>query len=90
MRIRRQGIYLLPQEVERIKFLLGSTDLAIQDIAVRMDCAKTTIVKLNRKFRIREYRGRRSFWNLPAGGVTQGQIRYDEETRIPLGNYAGS
>ena len=69
--MRRQGLYLVPQEVDRIKFLLDATDLSIQDIAIRMDCAKTTIVKLNRKFQIREYRGRRSSWTFPAAGGTQ-------------------
>jgi hypothetical protein len=32
---RAQGLQLLPQEVERIKLLLGYTALALQDIAIR-------------------------------------------------------
>jgi hypothetical protein len=86
--MRRQGLYLLPQEVDRIKFLLGATDLSIQDIAIRMDCTKSTIVKLNRKLQIREYRGRRSSWIFPMLAGLKANISRDEDTRIPLRNYA--
>jgi hypothetical protein len=59
---RSQGLQLLPQEVDRIKFLLGYTDITLQDIAIRMDCSKSSIIAINRKFQIRQYRGRRSSW----------------------------
>src|SRR5215470_11370792 len=59
---RSQGKYFSVQEVNRIKYLLSSTDLSLQDIATRMDCAKSSIVTINQNFQIREYRGRRSSW----------------------------
>ena len=59
---RSQGRYFSDQEINRIKHLLSSTDLSLQDIAVRMDCAKSSIVTINQNFQIREYRGRRRSW----------------------------
>jgi hypothetical protein len=59
---RSQGRYFSPKEINTIKFLLSSTDLSLQDIAVRMDCAKSSIVTINQNFQIREYRGRRRYW----------------------------
>jgi len=59
---RSQGRYFSDQEINRIKHLLSSTDLSLQDIAIRMDCAKSSIVTINQNFQIREYRGRRRSW----------------------------
>jgi len=57
-----QGKYFSTQEIDRIKNLLSTTDLALRDIATRMNCAKSSIVSINRNFHIREYAGRRSHW----------------------------
>jgi len=59
---RSQGRYFSSKEIDTIKNLLSSTELSLQDIAVRMDCAKSSIVTINRNFQIREYRGHRRNW----------------------------
>ena len=59
---RSQGRYFSAAEIERIKSLLASTDLTLQEIAIRMRCAKSSIVSINQHFQIRDYRGRRSDW----------------------------
>ena len=60
--LRAQGKYLSIDEINHIKQLLASTDLSIQQIGVRVECAKSTIVAINRKYGIRLYNGRRSEW----------------------------
>ncbi|PYS42898.1 MAG: hypothetical protein DMG14_02440 [Acidobacteria bacterium] len=55
------------EEIERIKHLLRSTELTLNEIALRMDCAKSSIVAINQSFRIREYRGRRRQWTDVSG-----------------------
>ena len=62
---RSQGRYFSEQEINRVKQLLSSTDLSLQDIAIRMDCAKSSIVTINQNFQIREYGGRRRSWVCP-------------------------
>ena len=61
---RSQGRYFSDREIERIKTLLASTDLTLQEIAIRMGCAKSSVVSINQHFQIRDYRGRRSDWAL--------------------------
>jgi hypothetical protein len=61
---RSQGRPFSTQEIERIKSLLRSTDLTLEEIATRMDCAKSSIVIINQTHQIREYRGRRRYWDL--------------------------
>jgi hypothetical protein len=59
---RSQGRPFSTQEISRIKFLLSTTDLTLEEIAIRMDCAKSSVVAINRAFQIRHYLGRRSSW----------------------------
>jgi len=59
---RSQGRPFSAVEVDRIKILLSSTDLTLEEIATRMDCAKSSVVAINRNFQIRHYLGRRSSW----------------------------
>ena len=59
---RSQGRYFSTEELDKIKYLLSSTDLTLQEIAMRMDCAKSSVVTINQNSHIREYRGRRCFW----------------------------
>jgi hypothetical protein len=59
---RSQGRYFSPKEIDTIKYLLSTTDLTLQDIAIRMSCAKSSIVTINRNFQIREYRGHKRYW----------------------------
>jgi len=68
---RAQGRSFTTQEVERIKHLLSSTELTLQEIAIRMDCAKSSIVAINQTFHIREYRGRRRYWTCGAEELRQ-------------------
>ena len=59
---RSQGRYFSTEELDKIKYLLSSTDLTLQEIAMRMDCAKSSVVTINQNSHIREYRGRRRYW----------------------------
>jgi hypothetical protein len=59
---RSQGRPFSGEEIDRIKILLNSTDLTLEEIATRMDCAKSSVVAINRNFQIRHYLGRRSSW----------------------------
>ena len=52
------------ETVRRVIELLSSTDMTIEEIAKRMSCCRNTILGINRKFRIRDYGGRRSSWRL--------------------------
>ena len=59
---RSQGRWFSEEEIKRIKSLLASTDMTLQEIATRMGCAKSSVVTINQTFQIRDYRGRRSYW----------------------------
>jgi IS30 family transposase len=61
---RPLGHFLSESETEKIKRLLASTEMSIQDIATRMSCAKSTIVSINHKNNIRLYNGRRNNWDV--------------------------
>ena len=56
--------FLSEREITRIQQLLAATELSFQNIADRMDCAKSTIIAINRKYSIRSYGGRRSQWQV--------------------------
>ena len=60
----RQGCSLQDSEIRRIISLLASTDLSLMDIAVRTGRSHAAIAAVNRRFNVREYRGRRSSWAL--------------------------
>jgi hypothetical protein len=59
---RSQGRPFSEQEIKRIKFLLSSTECTLDEIASRMECAKSSFVTINKNFQIRQYLGRRSSW----------------------------
>jgi hypothetical protein len=59
---RGKGNFLSADEIEKIKVLLAGTDMSFGDIAVRMDCAKSSIIAINRKYQIRFYNGCRTRW----------------------------
>ncbi len=67
---RSQGRYFSEHEIQRIKSLLSTTDMTLQEIATRMSCAKSSIVSINNTYRIREYRGRRTYWVLAEDAIT--------------------
>ncbi len=61
---RLEGKYFSQQEIDKVKQLLSTTDMTLQEIAMRMGCSKSSIVSINRTFQIRDYHGRRSFWSV--------------------------
>lgn len=58
----RQGKVFTEHEVRRIVNLLATTDMAIPQIAERMQCSRGAVASINRKFKIRNYAGLRSSW----------------------------
>jgi len=61
----QKGCALTEQEIRRIVFLLN-TDMAALQIAERMQCSRSTVISINRKFKVRDYAGRKSTWETPA------------------------
>ena len=57
-----QGHALNQEEINRIISLLQDTDMTMPEIAARMQCSRSAIVSINRRFRVREYLGLRSRW----------------------------
>jgi hypothetical protein len=75
----RQGYLLKDAEVHNIVSLLGSTDMTICDIAVRMNCSRTAVSSVNRKFQVRDYTGHRTLSVLKApntGGYAHSRPDY--------------
>jgi hypothetical protein len=65
LNMARQGKTFTIEELNRILSLLSNTEMAIAEIAERMNCSRSAIGSINRKYRIREYAGLRSSWILP-------------------------
>jgi hypothetical protein len=59
-----QGSFLSEIQIRRIISLLSTTEMTIPQIAERMQCSRSAVASLNRKFQVREYQGRRSCWTL--------------------------
>src|SRR5436309_1582809 len=62
----RQGWSMSEMEIRRIAYLLSETDLVVAAIAERMDCSKSAIMSINRRFQIRDYVNHRkseTTWN---------------------------
>jgi len=49
---------------QRILQVLRDTDLAIREIADRFQCSKSAVAALNRKYKVRDYRGLRNHWTV--------------------------
>ena len=62
--IRSQGRYFSEGELKRIVMLLRESEMSLPEIADRMNCSRSAVAAINRKFQIRLYGGRRSHWNL--------------------------
>jgi len=62
--IRSQGRYFSDDELKRITMLLRESEMSLPEIADRMNCSRSAVAAINRKFQIRLYGGRRSHWNL--------------------------
>ncbi len=61
---RSQGRYFSDDELKRIIMLLRESEMSLPEIADRMNCSRSAVAAINRKFQIRLYGGRRSQWNL--------------------------
>lgn len=59
---RSKGKYFGIDEVTTILRLLGRTDMTLAEIALRMQCSHSAIAGINRRYRVRNYGGRRSQW----------------------------
>lgn len=59
-------------EIRRITMLLSQTDMSISEIAERMQCSRSTVASVNRRFQIRDYAGLRSKWTVK---VSMEQVR---------------
>ena len=57
-----QGKAFSETELQRIVYLLRTTEMAIGDIAQRMRCSRSAIASINRRYQVREYAGLRSVW----------------------------
>ena len=62
--IRSQGRYFSEGELRRIVTLLRDSEMSLPEIADRMNCSRSAVAAINRKFQIRLYEGRRSQWSL--------------------------
>ncbi len=60
-----RGRVFTEKDLARIESLLAETDMSFRDIATRMGCAKSSIVAVNRRLGIRQYKGCRTRWDLP-------------------------
>ena len=57
-----QGRHLSEEGAARIKHLLSETEMSISEIATRMSYSKSLVNSINRRFKIREYNGKRNRW----------------------------
>jgi hypothetical protein len=63
----KQGCRLQETEIRNIVRLLDSTDMTIGDIAQRTGRSRAAVISVNRRFRLRDYRGQRSTWEVNSG-----------------------
>ena len=57
-----QGHSMAQESVQRIVHLLAETEMSVAEIAERMGCSRNTVVAINRRFQVREYKGFRTRW----------------------------
>ena len=62
--IRSQGRPFSDDALKRIIMLLRESEMSLPEIADRMNCSRSAVAGINRKFQIRLYGGRRSQWDL--------------------------
>ena len=62
--VRRKGRHLSELEIKKITRLLAKTDLSMGDIADRMDCTRSAVGTINRKYGIRVYAKKGRHWVL--------------------------
>ena len=57
-----QGRAFSEQEVERILRLLSTTEMTIGEIAARMHCSRSAVISINRRWKVRAYKGHKTNW----------------------------
>jgi hypothetical protein len=60
----RQGVPLTEEEITKIKLLLAKTDMTITEIAQRAGRSRSVVNSINKKFKIRQYGGRKRNWTV--------------------------
>ena len=50
------------EKIARIRHLLSETEMSVPQIAARMDCSRSVIGSINKRFGIRFYNGKRTQW----------------------------
>jgi hypothetical protein len=75
-----QGRRLSELEVRRIVSLLSETDLQIPEIAERMNCSRSVVTSINRRWHVRSYKGQRSKWQ---GSTEERQPKLSNEPARP-------
>ena len=58
----RQGCPLTDSQVDKIVYLLKTTDMAMAEIATAIGCTRSTVARINRRRNIRVYGKHRSSW----------------------------
>jgi predicted DNA-binding protein YlxM (UPF0122 family) len=58
----RRGSAIDDGQLFTIVRLLASTDMTLHEIAQRFNLSRSAIVAVNRRFQVRLYGGRRSYW----------------------------
>jgi IS30 family transposase len=59
-----QGRRLTQFQINTIIALLSRTEMSFADIAYRLGCSRSAIVKINREHCVRRYGGKHSQWEL--------------------------
>ena len=59
-----QGQALRADQIQRIVSLLAETQMTMPDIALRMQCSRSAVTSINRRFKVRDYGGLRSSWQI--------------------------
>jgi len=57
-----KGHSMAQESVQRIVYLLASTEMTVAEIAERMACSRSVVLAINRRFQVREYSGLRTRW----------------------------
>ena len=58
-----QGRSMSEREIKQVVRLLSSTDMTVAEISLRMGCSKSAVIAINRRFKVREYKGLRTRWS---------------------------
>jgi hypothetical protein len=57
-----QGRAFNEHELERILRLLATTEMTIAEIAARMQCSRSAVISINRRWKVRAYNGHKANW----------------------------